>query len=175
MRERSRFSNPRRFHSNTNRRMYRFASSGEMGEPCGIPRPLSLASVVRVFRSRSSVSSTAHSSHILIRCSTRESTMRRASERMSSGCECWGSSPRSRRQRRPDGLRTWSLARRSPPAGHCGPRDRRTVRREDRPRRFGSSTSIAAVMQTRSRTVDIPNGLGLPLGLGMSTRLIGAG
>jgi hypothetical protein len=36
-----------------------------------MPRRLSRASVVRVFRPRSSVSSTAHSSHILIRCSTR--------------------------------------------------------------------------------------------------------
>ena len=40
----------------------------------------------RVFRPRSSVSSTAHSSHILIRCSTRGSTMRRASERIKSAC-----------------------------------------------------------------------------------------
>src|SRR3984893_6028504 len=38
-----------------------------MGEPCGMPRRLSRASVVRVFLPRSSVSSTAHSSHILIR------------------------------------------------------------------------------------------------------------
>src|SRR6516225_4492226 len=48
-----------------------FASSGERGEPCGMPRRWSRASVVRVFRPRSSVSSTGHSSHILIRCSTR--------------------------------------------------------------------------------------------------------
>ena len=43
----------------------------EMGDPCGMPRRLSRASVVRVLRPRSSVSSTGHSSHILIRCSTR--------------------------------------------------------------------------------------------------------
>ncbi len=30
-----------------NRRMYRLASSGEMGAPCGVPRPLSLFRVVR--------------------------------------------------------------------------------------------------------------------------------
>jgi type I restriction enzyme R subunit len=42
-----------------------------VGEPCGMPRRLSRASVVRVFLPRSSVSSTGHSSHILIRCSTR--------------------------------------------------------------------------------------------------------
>ena len=47
----------------------RFASKGEIGEPCGMPRRLSRASVVRVFRPRSSVSSTGQSSHILIRCS----------------------------------------------------------------------------------------------------------
>ena len=41
--------------------MYRFASNGEMGEPCGMPRRLSRASVVRVFLPRSSVSSTGHS------------------------------------------------------------------------------------------------------------------
>src|SRR5262249_964758 len=41
---------------------------------------LSRASVVRVLRPRSSVSSTGHSSHILIRCSTRRSTIRRATD-----------------------------------------------------------------------------------------------
>src|SRR5664280_1270853 len=60
--------------------MYIFASNGEMGEPCGMPRRLSRASVVRVFLPRSSVSSTGHSSHILIRCSTRRSTIRRATD-----------------------------------------------------------------------------------------------
>src|SRR2546429_1830533 len=40
---------------------------------------------------------------------------------------------------------------------------------------FGSSTSIAAVMQTRSRTVEMPSGLSLPLAFGMNTRLIGSG
>src|SRR5947208_8024431 len=64
-----------------------FCVRGVVGEPCGMPRRLSLASVVRVFLPRSSVSSTEHSSHILIRCSTRRSTMRRASERISSA---WG-------------------------------------------------------------------------------------
>src|SRR5580698_1548891 len=66
--------------------MYRFASSGEIGEPCGMPRRLSRASVVRVFLPRSSVSSTAHSSHILIRCSTRRSTIRRATDFCKSEC-----------------------------------------------------------------------------------------
>src|SRR5436189_6015835 len=56
--------------------MYIFASNGEMGEPCGMPRRLSRAAVVLVFLPRSSVSSTGHSSHILIRCSTRRSTIR---------------------------------------------------------------------------------------------------
>ena len=55
-----------------------------MGEPCGMPRRLSRASVVRVFRPRSSVSSTGQSSHILIRCSTRRSTIRRATDLRSS-------------------------------------------------------------------------------------------
>ena len=45
-----------------------FCVRGVRGEPCGMPRRLSRASVVRVFRPRSSVSSTGHSSHILIRC-----------------------------------------------------------------------------------------------------------
>ena len=45
-----------------------------------MPRPLSRATVVRVLTPCLSVSSTAHSSHIRIRCSTRRSTMRRASE-----------------------------------------------------------------------------------------------
>jgi hypothetical protein len=42
-----------------------------MGEPGGMPLRLSRASVVRVLLPRSSISSTGHSSHILIRCSTR--------------------------------------------------------------------------------------------------------
>lgn len=79
-------SSPSFFHVSTNRRMYKSDSSGEMGDPCGIPRPLSLASVVRFFRPRSSVSSTALSSYILIRCSTRRSTMRHASDCISSAC-----------------------------------------------------------------------------------------
>jgi hypothetical protein len=48
-------------------------------------------------------------------------------------------------------------------------------RPEGRTRGIGSSTSIAAVMQTRSRTVEMPSGLSLPLAFGMNTRLIGSG
>src|SRR5262249_20823120 len=77
---------PSIFHPSTNRRMYRFASSGEIGEPCGMPRRLSRAAVVRVFLPRSSVSSPGLSSHILIRCSTRRSTIRRATDLRSSAC-----------------------------------------------------------------------------------------
>ena len=36
--------------------------------------------------------------------------------------------------------------------------------------KIGSSTSIAAVMQTRSRKVEMPSGLSLPLAFGMYTR-----
>src|SRR6202040_3754939 len=57
MREPRLRSSPSFFHPSTNRRMYRFASNGEMGEPCGMPRRLSRASVVRVFLPRLSVSS----------------------------------------------------------------------------------------------------------------------
>ena len=67
-----------------------------MGEPCGMPRRLSLASVVRVFLPRSSVSSTGHSSHILIRCSTRRSTTRHATDFNSSARGCSRSSLRGR-------------------------------------------------------------------------------
>src|SRR5580704_1642605 len=80
MREPRLRSSPSIFHPSTNRRMYRFASSGERGEPCRMPRRLSRASVVRVLRPRLSVSSTGQSSHILIRCSTRRSTIRRATD-----------------------------------------------------------------------------------------------
>src|SRR5438094_7704246 len=52
MREPRLRSSPSFFHPSTNRRMYRFASNGEMGEPFGMPRRLSRASVVRVFRPR---------------------------------------------------------------------------------------------------------------------------
>jgi hypothetical protein len=41
--------------------------------------------------------------------------------------------------------------------------------------KIGSSTSVAAVMQTRSRTLEIPSGLSLPLAFGINTRLIGSG
>ena len=67
-----------------------FCVRGVIGEPCGMPRRLSRASVVRVFRPRSSVSSTGQSSHILIRCSTRRSTIRRATDFKSSA---WGMLP----------------------------------------------------------------------------------
>src|SRR5580700_6019729 len=66
-------SKPGLFHPKTNRRMERFARSGESGEPCGMPRRCS-----RVFRPRSSVSSTGQSSHILIRCRTCPSPIRLA-------------------------------------------------------------------------------------------------
>jgi hypothetical protein len=35
--------------------------------------------------------------------------------------------------------------------------------------------SVAAVMQTRSRTLEMPSGLSLPLAFGIYTRLIGSG
>ena len=41
--------------------------------------------------------------------------------------------------------------------------------------KIGSSTSSAAVMQTRSRTLEMPSGLSLPLAFGIYTRLIGSG
>jgi hypothetical protein len=40
--------------------------------------------------------------------------------------------------------------------------------------KIGSSTSIAAVMQTRSRKVERPNGRSLPLAFGMYTLLMGS-
>src|SRR6516164_798555 len=40
---------------------------------------------------------------------------------------------------------------------------------------IGSRTSVAAVMQTRSRTLEMPSGLSLPLVFGIYTRLIGSG
>ena len=41
--------------------------------------------------------------------------------------------------------------------------------------KIGSSTSIVAVMQTRSRKVEMPNGLSLPLAFGINTLLMGSG
>lgn len=58
--------------------------------PCGMPRRLSRAAVARFVRSQWSASSTAHTSHILIRCSTRRSTIRRASDSINS---TWGVLP----------------------------------------------------------------------------------
>ena len=52
-----------------------------------MPRRLSRASVVRVLRPRSSISSTGQSSHILIRCSTRKSTIRRDTDFKKLGIE----------------------------------------------------------------------------------------
>ncbi len=74
------------FHPKINRRMYRLDSRGEIGEPCGMPCLVSRLNVVRLFRSRSSLSSTGALSHILIRCSIRRSTTRRATDFMSSTC-----------------------------------------------------------------------------------------
>src|SRR5580704_17561333 len=61
----SRFSVPDNFHHNTSRRMYRFDSSGEIGEPCGGLRCRSRLRLVRRLRPRSSVSSTGASIHAL--------------------------------------------------------------------------------------------------------------
>jgi hypothetical protein len=41
--------------------------------------------------------------------------------------------------------------------------------------KIGSSTSIVAVMHTRSRKVEMPSGLSLPLAFGMNTLLMGSG
>src|ERR1700741_5385872 len=82
-----------------------------------MPLPLSRASVVRRFLPRSSVSSTAPSSHILIRCSTRRSTTRRATDFISS---VWGmlpKNPRGRHRRLPGVRETAVLPPRPPPAG----------------------------------------------------------
>src|SRR5215211_1524289 len=135
MREPRLRSSPSIFHPSTNRRMYRFASNGEMGEPCGMPRRLSRASVVRVFLPRSSVSSTAHSSHTLIRCSTRRSTIRRVTDFSSSAWEYSRSSPRGRRLRLPGGPGTAALPPRPPPAGRFARDGTHTVLVEGRLRR----------------------------------------
>jgi hypothetical protein len=69
-----------------------------------MPRRLSRASVVRLFRPRSSVSSTGQSSHISSRCSTRRSTIRRATDFKGRNAECCSRSSRQgRRPRLPDG------------------------------------------------------------------------
>ena len=41
--------------------------------------------------------------------------------------------------------------------------------------KIGASTSVAAVMQTRSRKVEMPSGRSLPLAFGIYTRLMGSG
>src|ERR1700720_2250948 len=140
-----------------------------------MPRRLSLASVVRFFRPRWSVSSTGQSSHILIRCSTRRSTIRRATDFRRSACGILPKkSARSAsttsgwpRNSSPSTLTTACWAFLPGRYAYCsGGRSASKI---------GSSTSIAAVMQTRSRTVEMPSGLSLPLAFGMNTRLIGSG
>src|SRR5690349_17984221 len=91
-----------------------------------MPQPLSRAWVVRRFRPRPSVSSTAHSSHILIRCSTRRSTTRRATDFISS---VWGMLPKK-------------SARSASTTSRC-------------PRNSSSSTSIAACWALRPRPVGV--------------------
>src|SRR5260370_24927207 len=58
-------SQPCCFHPNRKRRMYRFASSGETGARCGVPRPLSLFTVVRRLFPLLWVSSTAIPNQVL--------------------------------------------------------------------------------------------------------------
>src|SRR3981189_2685104 len=62
-------SQPACFHPKRKRRMYRFASSGEIGAPCGVPLPLSLLTVVGRLPPLPSFSSTAICSHDLINAS----------------------------------------------------------------------------------------------------------
>jgi hypothetical protein len=64
--------------------MYRLLSRGLIGAPCGVPRLSSRLRVLRRLFPCSSVSSTAASSHILIRCSIAPSTTRRATDLSSS-------------------------------------------------------------------------------------------
>ncbi len=71
---------PNCFQPNTKRRIERFDHNGEIGEPCGVPRRLSLLRVVRCHFPLSSVSSTGVSGHILIRCSMCRSLTRRATD-----------------------------------------------------------------------------------------------
>src|SRR6516225_4730467 len=81
-----RFSCPSFFHPSTNRRMYKLLSKGLIGDPCGVPRPSSRLRVLRRLLPRSSVSSTGASNHILIKCSIAPSTIRRATDLISSAC-----------------------------------------------------------------------------------------
>src|SRR5467141_5098928 len=78
-----------------------------------MPRRWPRASVVRVFRPRSSVSSTGQSSHILIRCSTRRSTTRRATDFRRSEC---GMLPSCSKGHRSDNRLLPSLSRVTPSA-----------------------------------------------------------
>src|SRR5215813_13632197 len=81
--------------------------------------------------------------------------------------------PRGRHRRLPDIRETAVLPLRSPPAGRSAPAGRRIVRVEDRLQR--SVQVPAFVIQTRSRTLEMPSGLSLPLAFGIYTRLIGSG
>ena len=56
------------------------------------------------------------------------------------------------------------------PGGRWCPGDTRTAPAGRSASKIGSSTSVAAVMHTRSRNVEIPSGRGLPLAFGMNTR-----
>src|SRR5256885_1736300 len=58
------------------------ANSGERGAPCGVPRPSSLLRVVRCFRPRLSLSSTAASNQRLISPNRSRSLSRRLSDRL---------------------------------------------------------------------------------------------
>lgn len=112
-----------------------------------MPRRLSLASVVRVFRPRSSVSSTGHSSHILIKCQHPPVNDPALRISVTPHTECFRSTPRGRRRPRPDGRGTATLPPPPPLVRHCGRDGKHIARVEGRPQ-------ISAQHQHRCRHAD---------------------
>ena len=141
-----------------------------------MPRPLSLASVVRVFRP--SIVGFFHGAFQPHLDQMQHTQSPRCVARASASVlrvECCRSSPRGRRLPLPDGRRTASPPHRSPPAGHCGPDDRRTARMEDRLRRSGRApASLLSCTPDRAES-RCPAASSLPLAFGIYTRLIGSG
>ena len=144
------------------------ASSGEIGEPCGVPDSMSVTTPPSNTPARSQL----RSSFNIDRSDTRRS--------MSDMSAPWSiSSKHALMSASSTHMRPWLTAWRIVPSASCAERLGRNPKLtgEKSASKIGSSTILVAAIATRSRTVGMPSGRvcpGLP-GLGICTRRSGAG
>ena len=144
-----------------------FESSGEMTPPCGVPaivaRPLPLLH---------------HACREPLPQQLQHPPIRDAPRHQLQQLRCGRCCRSSRGCRRPArGCRRARRARAAfpAPASRCASAESHTTRRRKSASKIGSSTSVAAICATRSRTVGMPSGRCRPSAFGMYRRRTGCG